>query len=395
MAAMLLGGVLAPAAPAAAAGDCLPSLPACRALDQAQASAAANQSQLAAIQAQLGGVGAQMSALTALIMKVQTQIGEEQIQIVAAQGELDALDQRLRFTSAELDRQQAQLTLRQQLLAQRVRDLDKRNALDYLELIATAQDFTQLVDRLTTWHQVIAADQQLVDALAEQRDQVRTVQDQLEAQRSEQADLLTQLSEQQSQELQQVAVQQAAFDRLRQVDGAYQAQQQAGNQRQVALDGQVSQLDALYQQQLRSQATAPGPGPVSGPVAGQPPPTSGPPGLRPVFPWVPAGGFPDSFPYGQCTYWAAYNHRVSWSGNAADWFGSAAAEGVRTSSSPSVGAVVVWGAGAGYSVYGHVAVVVGVNQSTFTVSEMNYVGLGVVDTRVVAWPGRDIEGFIA
>ena len=38
-----------------------------------------------------------------------------------------------------------------------------------------------------------------------------------------------------------------------------------------------------------------------------------------LFPWVPAGGFPDGFPFGQCTWWAAYNRRVSWRGNAADW----------------------------------------------------------------------------
>src|SRR5439155_3282091 len=33
-------------------------------------------------------------------------------------------------------------------------------------------------------------------------------------------------------------------------------------------------------------------------------------GATPLFAWVPAGGYPDHFPFGQCTWWAAYNHRV-------------------------------------------------------------------------------------
>src|SRR5439155_13902219 len=37
-----------------------------------------------------------------------------------------------------------------------------------------------------------------------------------------------------------------------------------------------------------------------------------------VFAWVPPGGFPDRFPFGQCTWWAAYNRRVTWGGNAGD-----------------------------------------------------------------------------
>src|SRR5262249_59902458 len=64
--------------------------------------------------------------------------------------------------------------------------------------------------------------------------------------------------------------------------------------------------------------------------------------IAPLFPWVPAGGYPDRFPFGQCTWWAAYNHRVTWNGNAGDWLANAAAQGVAISFSPSIGAVVVY-----------------------------------------------------
>ena len=114
----------------------------------------------------------------------------------------------------------------------------------------------------------------------------------------------------------------------------------------------------------------------------------------PAFDWVPAGGFPDAFPYGQCTYWAAYNARVSWNGNAADWLTNAQALGVRTAGTPSVGAIVVYLPGNGYSELGHVAVVTGVEAGAYVISEMNFLGLGLVDRRAIGWPDPHVAGFI-
>jgi hypothetical protein len=113
-----------------------------------------------------------------------------------------------------------------------------------------------------------------------------------------------------------------------------------------------------------------------------------------LFSWVPPGGFPDYFPYGQCTWWAAYNRRVSWNGNAADWLANASAQGFHTQPIPSVGAIAVYRPGSGYSQLGHVAVVVGVSSTTYTVSEMNFIGWGQVNTRALRWPDSQIDGFI-
>ena len=55
---------------------------------------------------------------------------------------------------------------------------------------------------------------------------------------------------------------------------------------------------------------------------------------------------------------------------------------------------MVWGAGNGYSGFGHVAYVVSVQGPTsFTVDEANYVGLGVVDQRQV-FTLNYVESFI-
>ena len=117
-------------------------------------------------------------------------------------------------------------------------------------------------------------------------------------------------------------------------------------------------------------------------------------GSQAAFPWVPVGGYPDTFPWGQCTYWAAFNRVVTWKGDAWQWLANAAGQGRATSSTPIYGSVVVYRAGTGYSVLGHVGLVVGVHPSSFTVSEMNYLGLGIVDLRESPWPDAAVEGFI-
>jgi surface antigen len=140
----------------------------------------------------------------------------------------------------------------------------------------------------------------------------------------------------------------------------------------------------------------------------------------PVFPWVPPAGYPDGFPAGQCTYWAAYN---SWAvsaygiGGDADgpgsdsWIVSAQARmpagSVLVAGSPDaipqVGDIVVYLPGGDYNAtLGHVAVVVAVDVdpaapqgiSGYWISEMNVIGLGKVDERHIAWPDPQVRGFI-
>lgn len=114
----------------------------------------------------------------------------------------------------------------------------------------------------------------------------------------------------------------------------------------------------------------------------------------PLFSWVPAGGFADRFPFGQCTWWVAFNRRVTWGGDARDWLSNATAQGMATSDAPSLGAIVVYRPGGPYSDLGHVAVVVGVEPHSYEVSEMNAVGWGRVSSRETPWPDPHVAGFI-
>lgn len=116
--------------------------------------------------------------------------------------------------------------------------------------------------------------------------------------------------------------------------------------------------------------------------------------FAPLFSWVPKGGYPDRFPFGQCTWWAAFNREVTWGGDARDWLANAEAADVATNALPSVGAIAVYRPGGQYSVLGHVAIVTAVDAYAYTVSEMNAPRWGVVSSRVITWPDPAVRGFI-
>jgi len=114
---------------------------------------------------------------------------------------------------------------------------------------------------------------------------------------------------------------------------------------------------------------------------------------------MPSGSCEQGIP-GQCTELVAktypvLNH-VPCMGNACQWWGKAQSWGWYSSSNPYVGAVAVWDCGlSGSGGAGHVAIVTTVhNDGTFIVTEENWRGFDVVDTRTVT-DRQHISGFFS
>jgi surface antigen/LysM repeat protein len=103
------------------------------------------------------------------------------------------------------------------------------------------------------------------------------------------------------------------------------------------------------------------------------------------------GPFSPHFPFGQCTYYVATKVNIAWHGDAWTWYGSAQAAGLPVGTTPRVGAVMVtWESRA----FGHVAYVEAINpDGSWWVSEMNYVGWGVIDQRLVRPGSVPLIGF--
>lgn len=121
------------------------------------------------------------------------------------------------------------------------------------------------------------------------------------------------------------------------------------------------------------------------PVVGSQAPTLTDPRLIPGTAYFGAGSAAAVASYiaGQCTWFVAKT--LDWVpphwGDAKTWPANARAEGFIVTDKPQVGAVAAW---PGLSDNGHVAVVKSVNaDGSFTVSEMNYQGPYVTDSRTV------------
>lgn len=132
-----------------------------------------------------------------------------------------------------------------------------------------------------------------------------------------------------------------------------------------------------------------------------------------AFAWVPPGGFADAYPYGQCTYGAAYNFDPFPAGsgggapqNLGDgggWYAAARQLGLPTLSSsvlPPVGAAVSYRGFPNDGGAGHVAVVIAddAGGGGYWVYEMNVIrvnqGTGITDVRHMSFPGDWLVGSI-
>jgi len=100
---------------------------------------------------------------------------------------------------------------------------------------------------------------------------------------------------------------------------------------------------------------------------------------------------PHRFPWGQCTYYVSTRRLIPFRGNAKEWPRTAKAAGFKLGRTPVVGAVVV----TNESWYGHVGYVEKVNDDgSFTFSEMNYAGLGIITRRTMSAGDRRFVTFI-
>ena len=86
-----------------------------------------------------------------------------------------------------------------------------------------------------------------------------------------------------------------------------------------------------------------------------------------------------NFSWGWCTYYVSTKRPISWSGNAGMWAINSRALGYEVGNIPKPGSIMVEHIGR----VGHVSYVESVDESSFTVSEMNYTGFGVVSSRTL------------
>jgi len=334
--------------------------------------------QLQSLQGSEAAANAQAAAVQQQIAATETQIAADQAQINQLNLALAQTEEAIEVDTAHLAAQKAQLTeLTVEIYTEGgtgVVDglVDSQSIADFMEQLDSATTVSQKVQTLMAQ---VEADEQTL-AVLEQTQQTHLTQDaQAESQlESDQATLQAQETE------------------LKQQAASLGGQAAGLVSQRNSLLGQIASVRA--QQQAAEEAAAAAAAEAAAAAAAAQ--GSGGSGMcgGVLCPFA-FGTIPDSFPWGQCTWYVASLREVPWGGNADSWLGNAAAMGYDTGSTPKAGAIVVWGSGNGYSYYGHVAYVVAVVSPTdFYVDEANFAEIpGQIDSREVTTL-NDVEGFI-
>jgi murein DD-endopeptidase MepM/ murein hydrolase activator NlpD len=206
-----------------------------------------NQNQLQNIQANINNVLTQINAIDTLISNLKNQIAAQQALIAQTQAAIDDLNRQIRFGEANLTRLVASTSVRDELLNQRLRYIDSHGALNYVQLVLTASNFNQMMDRMIAAQQVAASDRRLLNDLAQQHSQVSLANSALDDQKSQVTALLQQQKATEVDLQNNVKAQATALAAEQQLELKLSAQYAAVQAERAAIDAQVAQLAVQYQ----------------------------------------------------------------------------------------------------------------------------------------------------
>ena len=206
-----------------------------------------NQQTLLDIQGRINDTQAQINAIYALISSLNAQIAAQQGMIAKTQTAIDDLDRKIRFTEASLTRLHAQMSVRDELLNQRLRYVDNHGSVNYVELVLTANTFNDMMNRMIGAQQVAASDRKLLGELAVERATFTQSNAELGVQKDQVVALLKQLQATEADLEKNVATQKSAMVVAVQLEAKLQAQYQQVAAQRAAIDAQVAALQLKYE----------------------------------------------------------------------------------------------------------------------------------------------------
>jgi murein DD-endopeptidase MepM/ murein hydrolase activator NlpD len=206
-----------------------------------------NEQQLQNIRGKISDTQAQINAIYVLISSLNNQIAAQKDLIAKTQKSIDDLDRQIRFTEASLTRLHAQMSVRDELLNQRLRYVDDHGSVNYVELVLTANTFNDLMNRMIGAQQVAASDRKLLGELAVEHATFTQTNATLAVQRDQVVALLQQLQAAEADLEKNVATQQAAMAVAVQLEAQLQTQYNQVAAQRAAIDAQVAALQQKYE----------------------------------------------------------------------------------------------------------------------------------------------------
>jgi murein DD-endopeptidase MepM/ murein hydrolase activator NlpD len=176
-------------------------------------------SQIGQLLAQERALQAQVAALDAQLRAVQAQIDEETAKLVELAQEVAAAKQQLAEKEAELAKHIADF-------GNRMRIMYKSGQVSGLELVFSAANFTDLLNRAFFFNDIVQEDRRQLAELQKERAAIEAMKADLEAKQAQQAQVVKQIQDQ-------------------------KAQLQANRDQRAAREAQIAAIEAQFQQQLQ------------------------------------------------------------------------------------------------------------------------------------------------
>ena len=239
-------------APIPVAATCAPNDTLCLQLQDAKQSQANANLKLQDIQQSLADTQTKATQTRTVIDQLKAQIAGLQAKIAQGQTRLRTTERQIQLTGAEISRQEANLQVRQGLLARRIRVLDQHGSADYVELFVTSRSFSELIDRVVTMQTIIESDQRLVESLRQQRDQIKRLQQQQQDEHDQVAAMLKQQQDERAQVEQTSVTQAQALDYFNQLATQLDVQRKQVEAQKAVIDAQVAQLQTQFDAQAKT-----------------------------------------------------------------------------------------------------------------------------------------------
>lgn len=237
---------------------CLPRAQAASrsAIESLQSQQASLTVQKAELQKKLDGIRSSQGQALNKKNLVEQQLNVLKQQIQVSENLLAQYARQITEKEAELEQAKAKEAEYQAEFEQRVRAMEERGNVSYWSVLFQASDFSDLLDRIDMIGEIMDADDQVLDQLAEARQAVTQAKADLEQSRQGQQETLAQQQSQQA----QLQAQQAEVDRLIQEITAqsdvYARQIEQLEDSQDAVAQQIAQAEATYQKQLAAEKAA-------------------------------------------------------------------------------------------------------------------------------------------
>jgi murein DD-endopeptidase MepM/ murein hydrolase activator NlpD len=205
-----------------------------------------NQNQLQSIQGQINNVIGQINAIDAMIANLNHQIEAQKALIAQTQIAIDDLNRKIRFGEAAIIRMQAHVSVRDQLLNQRLRYADAHGSINYVELVLTSNNFNQLMNRMIGAQQIAVSDRRLLVDLEQQHSLVTQANTDLGVQKTQVEALLQQQKATEADLEKNKATQAAALAFEEQLQKQLADQYAKVQAERAAIDAQVAQEAQKY-----------------------------------------------------------------------------------------------------------------------------------------------------